>query len=160
MDAIPTPVRAALAVFETALSDVSFADINAETLARAVAEVGTLAHAVASAQASLDSAKDALLERQEALFGQVQRAMAYARVYAENDEALMDRLNAISLPRTGRVARAKEDAALVLSSAPRPAPPGKRRKTDPVSESMLPACRSTPSLSADAGEKGLAVDSG
>jgi hypothetical protein len=160
MDAIPTPIRAALAVFETALADVSFAEINAETLAHAVAEVSTLADAVASAQAALDSTKNALLERQEALFGQVQRAMAYARVYAENDEALMQRLDAISLPRSGRVARAKEDAALVLSAAPQPAARGRRRGAVPVSESMLPGAPSTPGSSVDAGEKALAVGSG
>jgi hypothetical protein len=159
MDAIPTPIRAALSVFETALADVSFADIDAETFARTVAEVTALADAVASAQAALDSAKNALQERQEVLLGQVQRAMAYARVYAEDDEALMQRLNAIPLPRSGRVVRAKEDAALVLSSTPQPASRGKRRKAVPVSESMLAACPPTPSSSVDAGEKGLDVRS-
>jgi hypothetical protein len=158
MDATPTPIRAALQLFETDLAHVNFADIDAETLAHAVSEVNALADVVATAQAALDSARSALQERQDALLGQVQRAIAYARVYAENDEALMQRLNAIPLPRSARVARAKDDAALVLSSAPQPAARGRRRRAVQVSEPMLATC-ATGGTSVDAGEEGGAAGS-
>ncbi len=120
MDAIPSPIQTALDLFETALAEVRFADIDAKTLARAAADVQAIAAVVATAQASLDSARCALQERQNALYEQVQRALAYARVYAENDDELSERLNAIPLPqsRPARLGRVKEDGALVLSSAP------------------------------------------
>ena len=117
MDAIAPPIRTALELFETTLADVRFADLDAKTLARAAADVHAVAAVVASAQAALDSARSALQERQDILLERVQQAIAYARVYAENDEALTHRLQAIALPRSPRAARAKDDA-LVLPSAP------------------------------------------
>jgi hypothetical protein len=140
MDAVPPPIRAALALFESALADVRFADLDAKSLARAADDVHAVAAVVASAQAALDSARGALQERQDLLFEQIQRALAYARVYAENDEPLTQRLDAITLPRTGRGGRPnKEEAALVLSSAgPHPAarPRGTKRRAV-SSEPML-----------------------
>jgi hypothetical protein len=133
MDAIPPPVQTILELFETTFADVRFADIDANTLGRAAADVQEVATVVASAQAALDSARGALQERQEALLGQVHRAIAYARVYAENDEELIQRLNAIALPRPARRTGPNEDAALVLSATPpSPRPRGRPRKPPAV----------------------------
>jgi hypothetical protein len=128
MDVVATPIRTAIELFETTLAEVRFPDVDAKTLARAAADVDAAGHAVASAQAALESARLALQELQDALLGQVQRALAYARIYAENNEALMQRLNAISLPRGVRLARSKDDAALVLSSVTSSEPNPRRRK--------------------------------
>lgn len=159
-NAIPTPVRTALQLFETDLAHVNFAEIDAETLARAVSEVNALAGVVATAQAALDSARNALQERQDALLGQVQRALAYARVYAENDEALTQRLNAIALPRSGRVARAKDDAGLVLSSAPQPTTRGRRRRAVQASDSLLAGCAPGGGTSVEVGTDEAAARAG
>ncbi len=150
MDAVPPSIRAALELFETALVDVRFANLDAKTLARAAADVHAVASVVASAQAALDSARSALQERQDVLLEQVQRAVAYARVYAENDEALTQRLNAITLPRAGKGARVKDDAALVLSSAPNPPARSRGRNRKAVS--------SEPMLVADLPVNGSRVD--
>lgn len=89
-----------------------------------------------SAQAALDSARSALQERQDALLEQVHRAIAYARVFAENDSGLLERLEAIALPRPARKTRQNDDAALVLSATqPSPRPRGRRRKP-PTAEQM------------------------
>src|ERR1017187_3942129 len=154
MDTIPASVQAALELSETALADVRFANLDAKTLARTAADVHAVASVVASAQAALDSARCALQERQEVLLEQVQRAIAYARVYAENDEALSQRLDAITLPRAARGARAKDDAALVLSSAPHFAARSRRGKRkvagcDPTLVADLPGG----SMSGDDGEE-------
>ena len=135
MDFIPTAVKAALDLFENNLGDLRFGDIDAKTLARSAADVREVAAVVASAQASLDSAQRALEERQDALLDQVQRAVAYARVYADNDEPLRQKLEAIRLPRATRAPRSNDEGALVLSPAPQAAPrrAGRPRKT-PVSE--------------------------
>jgi hypothetical protein len=134
MEAIAAPIRAAIELFETTLSEVRFPDVDARTLASAAAEVDAAGRAVSSAQAALDSARSALQERQDALLGQVYKAIAYARVYAENDEALIQRLNEIALPRGGRVPR--KDDALVLSAVPDvEANPRRRKRRSPMDES-------------------------
>jgi hypothetical protein len=156
MEAIPPSIRAALELFETALVDVRFANLDAKTLARAAADVHAVASVVASAQAALDSARSALQERQDVLLEQVQRAMAYARVYAENDEALTQRLNAIALPRAGRGARSKDDATLVLSSAPHPQAQPRRSKRNAVSEQMRVAELPAQKMGRTADEENLA----
>lgn len=114
MNAIPTPVQTVLDLFATHLPAVRFGDLDAQSLARTAGEVQAAAEAVAVAQASLDSARGALHERQEAMLGQVQRALAYARVYAEADEELTARIDAVALPRGQRRSRAEP-----ASSSPR-----------------------------------------
>jgi multidrug efflux pump subunit AcrA (membrane-fusion protein) len=120
-DAIPTPIQALLDLFTTALADVRFADVDGQTLARVATDVEAAVAVVSSAEAALASAREVLQERQEALLQQAQRALAYARVYAENDETLTERLGAIALPRGARKARTSGDT-LVLSPDPEPAP--------------------------------------
>jgi hypothetical protein len=129
MNAIPTPVQALLDLFSTSLADVRFADVNADTLARFAGEVQAAAEVVTSAQAALDAAREALQEKQDALLTHAQRALAYARVYAEGDDALSVQLDAVSLPRPQR--RSRGDDALILSAEPQPSPRprGRPRKT-------------------------------
>jgi hypothetical protein len=138
MNAIPTPVQTVLELFTTSLADVRFGDLDALALARFATEVETAADAVARAQSALDAAREALQEKQDALLQQAQRALAYARVYAESDEALTGRLDAISLPRATRRSRAED--ALVLSADPQPSPrPRGRPRKAPLAEPELDA---------------------
>jgi hypothetical protein len=134
MTAISTPVQTVLDLFATSLADVRFGDVDAQGLARVASEVESSAALVASAQASLDSARVALHERQEALLQLVQRALAYARVYAEADEALSARLDAVTLPRATRRPRSEANDALVLTADPQPSPRprGRPRKIAPL----------------------------
>lgn len=106
MTALSPSVQAILDLFEGPLREVRFADIDAPTLARLAAEVEASAAELAAQEATLDSLRRALAERQEQLLGVAQRALAYARVYAETDEVLSAQLAAIQLPRPAR--RAKE----------------------------------------------------
>jgi hypothetical protein len=115
MEAISPAIQSLLDLFGTALEDVRFGDVDAGTLARVATDVQSAAAVVASAQTALDQARDVLHERQEALLAQAQRAVAYARVYAESDAALTARLDAIALPKSSRRARTTGDA-LVLST--------------------------------------------
>ena len=139
MNSIPTQVQAVLDVFATALVDVRFADMDAAALARLAAEVNLATEAVQAAQVALEDAALALKERQNALLLHAQRALSYARVYAENDAALSERLDAISLPRAPRRVRT-DDEALVLSSDPVPAPVRRKRsRAEPVAETELAA---------------------
>jgi hypothetical protein len=129
-------VQALLDLFVISLADVSFADVDAKSLARIAAEVESAAQAEAVARSALDAAQVALQVKQEALLLLAQRALAYARVYAESDPTLTGALEAVSLPRATR--RGPAGDALVLSGAlePLPRPRGRPRKT-PVAEPTL-----------------------
>jgi hypothetical protein len=108
MNAIPPPIQTILDLFDSHLADVRFGDI--------AAEVQATADVVTAAQVALDSARIALHERQEALLLLAQRALAYARVYAEADESLSARLEAVTLPRAAR--RTRADASASASQTP------------------------------------------
>jgi multidrug efflux pump subunit AcrA (membrane-fusion protein) len=136
--AIPAPVRTLLDLFTTSLADVRFADVDGETLTRSAADVEAAAEAVAAAQLALDSALEALQERQDALLQRAQRALAYARVYAESDDALSGRLEAVSLPRALRRSRAEDVLVLSADVQPSARHRGRPRKT-PVAEPPLDA---------------------
>src|SRR5580658_9403768 len=137
MDPIAAPIQAILDLFAKDLADVRFANVDAKTLERIASEVKSAAGVVASAELALETARATLLEKQDALLQHAQHALAYARVYAENDEAMTARLETITLPRATRRARAGAEV-LLLSVAPQPSPRarGRVRKT-PSNEPML-----------------------
>jgi hypothetical protein len=142
MEPISKPIQLLLDLFATALSDVRFADLSAEMLAQLASEVDAAAVAVAAAQAALDAASLALKDKQEALLQQAQRALAYARVYAENDDVLSQQLDGVALPRAARRLRGGGEA-LILSAEPPPAatprPRGrpKRLRDEPMLDAVL-----------------------
>lgn len=130
-------VQALLDLFATSLADVRFADVDGPSLARCAAEVETAAQAEVVARLALDAAQLALQERQEALRQRAQRALAYARVYAENDPTLAAALDAIGLPRATR--RATVGDALVPSTASETSSPrsrGRPRKRPPAEPTL------------------------
>ena len=137
MNAIPTPIQALLDLFTTSLADVRFADLDAQTLMRFAADVETAAAAVAAAQSALDAAREALQEKQDTLLQQAQRALAYARVYADADDAMIARLDEVTLPRVTR--RARVEDALILSADPQPSRPRGRPRKAPLAEPTLDA---------------------
>jgi hypothetical protein len=141
MSAIHPAVQALLELFATSLADVRFADVDGSSLARCAAEVEGAAQAEAVARTALDAAHLALQEKQEALLQRAQRALSYARVYAENDPTLTASLEAIGLPRATR--RAAVGDALVPSAtsetSPRPrGRPRKRATAEPTLEMLMP----------------------
>ena len=132
MTTIPPPIQTVLDLFSTHLADVRFGDIDAPSLARLAADVQAASDVATAAQIALDSARITLHERQEALLHHAQRALAYARVYAEADESLSACLEAVTLPRAARRARpdaaASEALVLTAQANPAPRPRGRPRK--------------------------------
>jgi hypothetical protein len=99
-DPISPPLRDVLAVFGESLPTVRIPDVDNDTLQAQAAVVVEADAAVAKLEQALDAARRALEESQEALLHKAQRATAYARVYAEgNDAALLARLDSIQLSR-------------------------------------------------------------
>jgi hypothetical protein len=151
METIPLPLQAVLHLFSGPLADVRFGDVDARSLAALAADVQSTADAVAVAHATLEQARAALDERQHALVVHAQRALAYARVYAEGDDALVHQLESIPLPRPPRRPRAT-DEPLVLAEAPAAPRPRTRGRGRRESESLLPIVPVAPGLDEVAAE--------
>ena len=80
-------------------------------------------------------------EKQEALLLRAQRALAYARVYAESDTTLTASLEAIGLPRATRRATVGDAPVLSAASDTAPRPRGRPRKrpaAEPTLEMSMP----------------------
>jgi hypothetical protein len=103
-DPISPALQDLLKLFGQELATVKFPDMDRGVLEEAAAGVKEKAEAVARAQAALDAARQSLHESQEALLQKGQRALAYARIFAEDDAELSEKLDAISLPRPVRKA--------------------------------------------------------
>ncbi len=110
----PPAVQSVLELFKGPLASLRFADVDAAGLASLAAEVETAAHELSEHEAKLAELRQVMAGRQEALLLLAQRALAYARVYAENDDALLEELNRISLP---RAAKARKPSAAKPTNA-------------------------------------------
>ena len=138
MKAIPLPIQKVLELFTTSLAEVRFADVDGPTLLRLATEVEAAAELLTAAQAALDAATPC--RKQDALLQQTQRALAYARVYAENDEGLSAQLDAVGLPACGAPIARGGSAGAVRIQQPSPRPRGRPRKAvvaGPTLEAML-----------------------
>ena len=119
MTSLSPPLQAVVALFRGPLSHVRFADIDAAGLTGLATEVEAAATEVEQQEAKLVELRASLAQRQEALLALAQQALAYARIYAENDEALSAELNDIALaratkprkPSAPKAAKAEEAAA-------------------------------------------------
>jgi hypothetical protein len=99
MSSLSSPLQAVISLFSGPLQGVRFADIDAEGLSSLATEVESLGSEVESLDAQLTNLREALAQKQETLLALAQQALAYARIYAESDEALTAELNEIALPR-------------------------------------------------------------
>jgi hypothetical protein len=145
MTSLPAPVQAVLELFQGPLSDVRFADVDAAGLANLAAEVEGAASAVALQEARLTELRQTLAERQDALLLLAQRAVAYARVYAEHDEALTEQLSRITLPRAGKPRKA---AATKAPEAEGASSAAETAETSEAAEAAVAAPAEEPSAAA------------
>lgn len=104
---LPPGVSALLQLFEGPLADVRFPDVDGASLLLLAEETSAATDALsaaraslAQAQSSLIAAETALLTSESALVVKAQRALGYARVYAEGDAELARSLAAVELTNT------------------------------------------------------------
>lgn len=121
-DALGPSLRELLTVFARELSTVSFPDVDHQALARQVAVVAERAAEVRRIEATLADARARMADAHEQLVARGQRALAYARIYAEDHPALAARLDAIALPRP------RSPRAATPPSVEAPRPRGRPRK--------------------------------
>jgi len=98
-DPVAAPLREVIALFSDELQGVRFPDVDASVLADDVQVVEGAAAEVARAEAALDAARRVLDDAQDALLSRASKAVAYGRVFAIGNDALMARLDGITLPR-------------------------------------------------------------
>jgi len=137
MNPQPSPVQAVLELFQGPLAEVRFADVDAARLADSARVVDAAAAAVAEQEAQLSELRQTLADRQDALLLLAQRALAYARVYAEHDESLSEQLSRITLPRASKPRKANSKASGAEPAA----------TLEPAAEAAEPAA---PEVEADA----------
>jgi hypothetical protein len=159
-----SPVHTLVALYSDQLQAVRFGDIDAESLGNLATEVDRLSTDVEAKEAELASLREALAQKEETLLTLAQQALAYAKIYAENDEPLSAQLNEIALPRgtksrkgpstkaaSERGARAAKDPTdgnadpsdaegeAVAAPAPAEATKPRRKATVPEAEPQEPA---------------------
>lgn len=101
--AVSAPIRALLEVFESDLPNVSFPDVDAKSLGERARNLEETAAALAQAEATLAEAQRAHADAHIALKTTAERGIGYARIFACDDAALLERLDAIELrPRSPR----------------------------------------------------------
>lgn len=98
---IPTAVKELLALFEGPLASVTFPDVDGAALREQAASVDEAVRDVEAAAAAWAEAKRTVDARLEVLLQKAQRALAYARIYAEDKPELDATLAALVVPRWG-----------------------------------------------------------
>lgn len=147
--AIAPSLQAVIELFDTELGQLKFPDVDQAVLREAAERVLAQTESVAAAEHALAVAREGLGDAQELLLSKCQRALAYARVYAEEDRELSRKLDAITLPRS----RAK--AAPASPSEPAEPKPGRRGRRSPPASGPLflePSGSTAPADDAAAGE--------
>jgi hypothetical protein len=138
-DPISPALQDLLKLFSQELATVKFPELDRGVLEEAAERVKEKAEAVARAQAALEAARQALYESQEALLQKGQRALAYARIFGEDDAELSVKLEGINLPRPVRKAlRAEGVAALEAPSAQGEESAPRRRGRPPKARTSAP----------------------
>jgi hypothetical protein len=111
MSQLSPSLQSVLELFQGPLAELRFADVDSAALAELASSVESAASAVAEQEARLTELRQSLTDRQDALLLLAQRALAYARVYAEPDPALTEQLSRITLPKASKPRKPPTKAA-------------------------------------------------
>ncbi len=102
---IPAPIRELLKVFKEELSAVAFPDVSFKVLESLSQVVENNAKELEKAQEAAKAAEEALESSQNELLLKSSRAIAYAKVFAEDKAELLDKLSQINVGKAGRAAK-------------------------------------------------------
>lgn len=137
---LPPGVSALLQLFEGPLADVRFPDVDGASLLTLAEETDAATSALsaarsnlAQAQAALVAAETALLSAESALVVKAQRALGYARVFAEGDAELSRALGAVELSSSRSATMSNAQTSLAPDTAPKRR--GRPRKVPAAPES-------------------------
>ncbi|MEZ4293481.1 MAG: hypothetical protein R3B70_00780 [Polyangiaceae bacterium] len=133
---IPTAVKELLSLFDGPLSEVRFPDVDGPALRDQVAEVDAAVKEVEAAAAAWAEAKRTVDARLEVLLQKAQRALAYARVYAEDKPELDAQLAGIVVPKWGDPRGTKLTSGESVAARKR-GRPRKNEATAPKSQKVI-----------------------
>lgn len=104
-DSIPLFAREVISLYAEAMPDVRFPDLDLEVLESAAADLRTALLSVERATAELEAARSAAQQMSELLEARTARALSYARVFAEGDALLTERIVALGRSKSATVAQ-------------------------------------------------------
>ena len=128
-DVTPTLARQVIDLYADELTEVRFPDLDLSALLDAQAELHAAQLDVESLETELANKRAELELRSQALLAKAERALAYARIFAQGDEALAPRLAEIGRRRSGSHGQASQS---ISTSGAIAAP--KRRGRKPKAE--------------------------
>ena len=132
---IPMAVQQVLDLFATELADVRFPRLDHEILEALAGEVRAANERLEEARRVVEEARAALTQRQDGLLERARQGVAYARVFAEGDQALGARIEGLSLAQVSKPAKRKTR---------------RRRKTEPDLSAELPLATPAPIIQLEA----------
>ncbi|NLL14822.1 MAG: hypothetical protein GX267_15570 [Fibrobacter sp.] len=104
-NSIPAPVQEFYELYQQNFSSVSFPDVSLEILDKLISDVHEKMKALEEARALLDTAQQNLENSQNELLQKSMRALAYAKIYAEDQEELFKQLSSLNLAKSSRSSR-------------------------------------------------------
>ncbi len=130
LDLLAPDLHQLLQLFSS-LPDVTFPELDAVALQNSVARVKERHLELLHIEAQLQEVRAALDEEQESLLKKGHRLHAYLKVFAEQDDALSEKVNALSLPRLRKPAAPPKPVEVVVAlgadGQPLPPPAPKKR---------------------------------
>lgn len=126
-ESLEPSLRELVELFAGPLATLTFPGVDSRALVTLAAQVETDATELARLEATVAALRARLAEARDELLPRAQRALAYARVYADGDGSaeLSARLDALVLPRP-RPPRPAPGSTAAASTAPTDAAPRKR----------------------------------
>jgi hypothetical protein len=102
-DPISAPIKEILAIFQKELSSVTFPDVSQTILENLIEDVRKNAVELEAANAQVIAARETLEASQNDLLQKCLRGLAYAKVYAEDKEELLENILRINLGKPQRI---------------------------------------------------------
>lgn len=130
-DPIPAPLQDFYALFKQDLSNVAFPDISIEVLEKLMSDVHEKTKELQDAYSLVTAAQEALEASQNELLQKAVRGLAYAKIYAEGQEELSEKLAKINLTKTNRTTKK-------AASEPSEGKRSRSKKTEEQKEELSP----------------------
>ena len=140
IDATPTLARQVIDLYSVELAEVRFPDLDLSALLYAQTELHAAQVEVERVEAELADKRAVLEARSQALLQKAERALAYAKIYAQGDEDLVPRLAEIGRKRSSGASASMANnthSSPGLISAPGPKRRGRKSKTEEAPEDLF-----------------------
>ncbi len=141
-DPLSSSIKETISLFKEDLSNVTFPDISHNVLENLIEQVRSNATELEEANAKVISAREALETSQNELIQKCIRGLAYARVYAEDRDDLLEKISRINLGKSSKIQKKvnrseKSDAPVSEGNVDKKSCRSQKKDVDPKSESVV-----------------------